>query len=320
MTGLDGLPLPEVFPGHTATAIALLVAVYFGSFLIRGVVGVGNLALIIILGTLILGPHHAVVLAVTTTTVSQIQIVRPALRDGDWKIARAVVLAYFAAAAVGVWVFGRLAGDWLTLVFGISLGLVLAADMTRLLERFDRRFNFRQTRVLFPFSALSGLISGITGAGGLFFIALYVKQFAADPRTFRGTIYMLSILFVTWRVGLLAVNGFVTPSVLAEAALLFPLTWIGDWVGSRLFTGLSSRRFYQALQGVILISALMLVAKGMFDLAARDQASRSSAISITPSSAREPMSSAVNPSPARTSTVWAPSSGGARSTRGPSSA
>ena len=27
MTGLDGLPLPEVFPGHTATAIALLVAV-----------------------------------------------------------------------------------------------------------------------------------------------------------------------------------------------------------------------------------------------------------------------------------------------------
>ena len=65
------------------------MAVYFGSFLIRGVVGVGNLALIIILGTLILGPHHAVVLAVTTTTVSQIQIVRPALRDGDWKIARA---------------------------------------------------------------------------------------------------------------------------------------------------------------------------------------------------------------------------------------
>jgi uncharacterized membrane protein YfcA len=246
-----------------AASVAALFGFYLGSFFVKGAIGFGNLSMIILLGALVLPPHHAVLLAVMTSGLSQVQFVVPAVRDGDWRITRPVIVSYYIAAAFGVWVFGHLENAWLQVVLGLALSVVLIIDMTNVLARLATRFDLRAPRVLYPFSAAAGLISGVTGAGGLFFIALYVKQFAPDPQTFRGTILQLGVLLTGWRTVLLIASGFLTLKVFVEALVLMPVVFIGGYLGTRFYRLLPTRQFYQVIQVVLLFAAVTLVWKGL---------------------------------------------------------
>jgi uncharacterized membrane protein YfcA len=252
-----------LYDGVPAASVAALIGFYLGSFFVKGAIGFGNLSMIILLGALVLPAHHAVLLVVTASGLAQVQFVVPALRDGDWRITRPVIGSYFVAAAIGIWIFGRLKSNWLQVVLGLALGVVLIIDMTKALARLATRFDLRRPGVLYPFSAASGLISGVTGAGGLFFIALYVKQFAPDPKTFRGTILQLGILLTGWRAILLIASGFITIKVFAEAVVLMPFVFGGGFLGSRFYRSLPTRRFYQVVQAVLLFAAVTLVWKGL---------------------------------------------------------
>jgi uncharacterized membrane protein YfcA len=251
------------YDGVPAASVAALVGFYLAAFFVKGAIGFGNLSMIILLGALVLPAHHAVLLAVTASGLSQVQYVIPAVRDGDWRITRPVIVSYFIAATVGVWIFGRLESNWLQVLLGLALGMVLIIDMTDALTRLAKRIDVRTPGILYPFCAASGLISGVTGGGGLFFIALYVKQFAGDPKTFRGTILQLAILLTGWRAVLLAVSGFITVEVFAEAVALMPFVFGGGYLGTRFFRFLPARRFYQVVQAVLLFAALALVWKGL---------------------------------------------------------
>jgi len=58
----------------------------FGCF-IRGAFGFGLNMPIVILTTFLLGPHHAVLLALLTTVVAQINLLPSAMKDADWPAA-----------------------------------------------------------------------------------------------------------------------------------------------------------------------------------------------------------------------------------------
>lgn len=74
--------------------------------------GIGALSPAILFATMLVGPHHAVLLAVVTNAVSHLQILPQGLRDGDWKIARQVMVGNFAGSVlggiVGTWVYRSL--------------------------------------------------------------------------------------------------------------------------------------------------------------------------------------------------------------------
>ena len=263
MDGLFPLFGIAVFDGVPAASVAALFGFYLVSYFVKGAIGFGNLSMIILSGALILPVHHAILLAVTASGLSQIQFVAPALRDGDWRITRPVIVSYFIAAAFGVWIFGRLQSDWLQVVLGLALGVVLIIDMTNVLARLATRFDLRAPRVLYPFSAASGLISGVTGGGGMFFIALYVKRFAPDPKTFRGTVLQLGVLLTGWRAVLLVAGGFITLEIFTEAVVLMPVVFGGGYLGTRFYRSLPTRQFYQVVQAVLLFAAVTLVWKGL---------------------------------------------------------
>ena len=142
---LFGLP---VFSDTSSNGVLVLVLVYFLSFFIKGAVGVGSLSPVILLSTFLLGPHRAVLLGLTTNALSQIQFVPQGIRDGDWKIARRVIIANYIGAAVGVWIFGRLDSTWLTLILGAALGLVAAAEQWKLLALLSERVDLFRTGLL----------------------------------------------------------------------------------------------------------------------------------------------------------------------------
>jgi uncharacterized membrane protein YfcA len=115
-------------------------------------------------------------------------------------------------------------------------------------------------------SILSGVVSGVTGAGGLFFVAIYVKHICPTPQAYRGTVFLLSMLVVFWRTGVLVISGFIDTTLLIEGSLLVPVIVMGGVVGSWFYRKLSVRGFFLFFQFIVLFGAINLLWRGLWDL------------------------------------------------------
>jgi len=252
-----------LFDGLDGWHVLLLASVYLGSYFIKGAIGTGNLAMMVLLGALILEPHHAVVLALGVTCFAQLQFFKEGIRYTDWSIARPVILSAYTGVALGIWIFGNLDGTWLSIVLGGSLGTLILADMTKVLATFSRKVDFRNRAVLYPATMMFGFISGVSGAGTLTSIAFYIKQIAPNARTLRGTIMMLGIILAFWRLTLMWIAGFLTITVALEISiLLLPMILMGH-LGTKCYHMMSDQRYYQVFQLVLFCLAMTLVVKGL---------------------------------------------------------
>lgn len=252
-----------VFGDVSPTRLILLAGIYFLSFVLKGMFGLGAMPPLVILGAWVLGPHHAVVLAVVSNVVSQMQFTPEALRNGDWRLARGLVLAYLPATILGVWIFGRLESAWLTVVVGLGLAIIVMTDGSAALRRYDTFIRDRSP-VLGPVvAAFSGIIGGVVGAGGVILVASYIRKVCTDARVLRATILLIATFFIVWRMAVYAANGFVPLSVLAECLILLPIIVIGGYVGSRLFGLLPKDRFFPVFKIFLVIASLILVVKGL---------------------------------------------------------
>lgn len=222
--------------------------------------------MMVLLGALILEPHHAVALALGVTCFAQLQFAAEGFRYTDWSIARGVIITTYIGVGVGIWIFGNLDGTWLRIVLGGALGILILADVTKVTANIATKIDFRRRTILYPSTLLFGFISGISGAGTLTSIALYLKQIAPDARTLRGTILMLGIIFAFWRLTLMSLAGFITVSVLLEMAiLLLPMIYFGH-LGTKCFHLMSDKRYYQIFQIALFCLAMILVVKGLVNV------------------------------------------------------
>lgn len=115
-------------------------------------------------------------------------------------------------------------------------------------------------------SAISGVISGVTGAGGLFFIAIYVKHVCPTPQTYRGTVILLAMLVVGWRAVVLVATGFIDRTVVVEGASMLPAIVLGGFVGTWFYRKLTVRGFFLFFQLVLSFGAVSLLWRGLKDL------------------------------------------------------
>lgn len=255
------LPL-SIFAGVPPAGVAALVAIYFAAFFLKGAIGIGGMSATVLFGTMVVGPHHAVLLAQVANLVSVVQFVRAGIRDGDWTLARRIVVPLFLGNGIGVTVFGWIDAAALTPVVGVALGTVALLDMTDAMARLGDARRAITPGLLFALSLVAGILGGITGAAGLVLIALYMRMMGMEPRAFRGTIYLLSTLVITLRLVLFGSTGFITVPLMAQAAALMPVVVAGGLAGARLFPHLTARRFYRLFQGVVLLAAVGLVLRG----------------------------------------------------------
>ncbi|MEQ8193108.1 MAG: sulfite exporter TauE/SafE family protein [Rhodospirillales bacterium] len=266
-------PLPSIFgivlfDGLDGWHVGTLVLVYIGSYFIKGAIGVGNLAIMVLIGALILTPHHAVVLALVTTFFAQFQFLREGIKYTDWPIAKSVILSAYIGLGIGVWIFSKVDGTWLTLFVGATLGLMIVADLTHGLSRMSAALDFRKKTILYPTMIGFGLISGIGGAGTLSGVTFYLKQITPSARVLRGTIMMLGIIFASWRVFLFGLTGYLTWNIVIEVVILMPVMLFFGYLGAKFFSGLSDKRYHQYLQYMLLCIAVILVGKSLVKLAA----------------------------------------------------
>jgi uncharacterized membrane protein YfcA len=256
---LGGRPFHDVPPG-IALAIA---AIYFIAFTTRGALGFGAVAPVVIITSLMIEPHHAVLLALVAGTLPQLQMLPEGIRDGDRQIARPVLVAMIFAIPAGIWVFANMNTDWFTLVLGGIISVLILADLTKLLERMLRNVDLRAPLTAAGLAIVTGFLNGLAGAGGVITLAVYLKHACRTHISLRGTLVLIGTAMLCWRLIATGVAGLITLKLVAESVALIPIVYLGVWLGTRYFRTVTPERYHRLLQMVILLSALGLVFKGV---------------------------------------------------------
>ena len=70
----------EAFPGLSPLLVSALILIYFGSALIRGLLGFGSGAPTLLFSAFILPPHEAVILSVFISTFAMLTLMPAGLR------------------------------------------------------------------------------------------------------------------------------------------------------------------------------------------------------------------------------------------------
>jgi hypothetical protein len=259
---LAGFPFYHVPP---ATILGVC-AIYFAAFMGRGALGFGAIAPAVTLTSFLIPPHHAVLLAVLTATVPQLQILPDGIRHGDWHVSRPAIPALLITIPLGVWLFSRISSDAFSLVLGAGISAIVIMDATKGLDRAAKRIDIRKPSVAFFLSAITGLIAGLAGAGGIMMLAVYLKHACRDYVSLRATAALIGTLLIFWRLISTIVAGLIDLQLISEAALLVPVVYVGVWVGTHFFRKMDARRYYNLFQGLLLLSAIALMIDGIAKL------------------------------------------------------
>ena len=261
---LDFLPADLIpFQDLDGGTFALLVLIYSATAVIRGAFGFGTVALAIVFSSMMVEPHYAILLALVTGSYCQVQIFPFALRHGDWKVAKPMFLAGFAAIVAGVFIFKNLEPGWLTICLGMVMAGIVVLDHYRVMERLAAKVDLRGTATVFGLSSAAGLIAGIAGGGGMYLYSIYLKYACPTPTILRGTSILLGAILLYWRFMVAAAMGLISPRLLVESLLLVPPSMIGAWAGIHFFRRASSKRFYDTFQLVLFSGAAILLWKGL---------------------------------------------------------
>lgn len=243
--------------------LALLACVYCLAFTIKGVFGYGAAPALIILGSTVVPPHHAVLLAGVSNLISQVQFIPEALRHGDRKLSLIMALSLLPATLLGVWWFASIGSSDLSLVAGVIIMGVLLLEMSGLAEKAGPALQANR-HVVGPFVGFaSGIISGLIGAGSLIFMSVYIRFCVPEKLAFRATMMLIATLLIFWRTGTLAVGGLLSLELLAEAALLAPVGYLAGKAGSVVANRLSTENYFWLYRLLLLVGAASLILRGL---------------------------------------------------------
>jgi len=253
----------DPFAGLAWWAIAAVFATHaFGCF-IRGAFGFGSNMPIVVLTTFILGPHHAILLALMTALVAMVNLVPQGLRTADWPVAKPLMSGLISGSLAGTLLFTVLAPAWLVLVLGLLICAIVLMDTFHAIDRLAARIDLRSRRLASAFSLVGGTVGGISGGGTFYFLVVYMKHACPDRVALRGTSAIMSAITMAVRLVTLVAAARITPTIVTEGLMLAPVVYAATWFGGHMFRISSAERFYAALQVLLLAGAAGLLVKGV---------------------------------------------------------
>jgi uncharacterized protein len=247
-------------------AIAGVFVTYFLGFFIRGAFGFGSNMPIVLITAWIFGPHHAILVVLLASLVAQAHLLPQGVRSADWEVTKPLLAGMLVGSIGGTWAFTELEGDWLMFVMGVLIGSIVLFDQFSLFEKIGQKINLRSRRVAGVLSLFSGGAGAISGGGGIYFLAVYLKIACATPASLRGTSMVTAGVLMFVRLALLIVAGMFSLGMVLETTLLTPMIFLGTWTGTRFFRASSPARFYAALQILLLCAALAITIKGLIKI------------------------------------------------------
>lgn len=205
-------------------AVIAVVVVVGG--VVRGFGGFGASMVWVTGISLVLPPSSAVPTAMLLEVLASLQLLPQVWRDADWRSLRWLLAGYVVGLPVGTWALVSVPARPMKLAIAVVIlaaAVVLAAGWHR--QDLPGRAGTSGTGVV------SGMLNGAFAMGGPPAIAMY---FSSPAHTVVGRASLIMFFLCTDVLGTAssAVGGLVTTALLAQVAVLFPVSVVGIAVGS----------------------------------------------------------------------------------------
>ena len=236
----------------TAAYLAAVAGVSIFAGIVAAVAGFGIGSLLTPLIALQLDTRLAVAVASIPHVIGTAQRLWLMRRHVDRVLLREFGIASAAGGLAGAVLHGRMSSDALTIVFGVLLLLTAAAELTGWMRR------VHWGRGAGPIAgALSGLLGGLVGNQGSVRTA-GLLAYRVSPTAFVATATAVALIVDGVRVPFyVARHGSTMASLLPLIAAASAGVVLGTFVGSRVVSGMSERRFRTAV--AVLLAALGVV-------------------------------------------------------------
>jgi uncharacterized membrane protein YfcA len=239
----------------TAITFALLLFGALAGGFVSGLAGFGTALVALGIWLYALPPSVAVPLVLISSIVAQTSALVSVWRSIDFRL----VWPFLVGGLAGVPLGTLMIADADPRVFKLSIGVLLLVFPAALY--FNRtpiipRFGGRMADGLIGFAG--GILGGLAGLSGpLPTLWANLRGWGKDER--RGVFQIFNWTMVTASLCLQAGAGFVGVEVLKLAALAFPATLLGAWIGARAYHALSDRNFRDVVLGLLFLSGAGLV-------------------------------------------------------------
>jgi len=257
------LELIPILKDLTGLELAWLAGTYVFGFVVKGFFGFGAVPPMLLVGSLLMPPHQAVLLAGLVNAMSQAFLVPDGVRHGARGMAGGMALLVVPGLLIGVLVFREMSSDRLQLVLGLVILALVFLDgpgMRPLIEPLI----LRSPRIFgVCAAAMTGLMAGLIGAGGMIFMSTYLRYRIGDHLRFRGTIILIVTAMLVTRTVFLVAEGLVNQPLTLQALAFVPAGFLGAYIGSWLSRRLSNDRYFRVYRAFLIVSALAFTVRAI---------------------------------------------------------
>lgn len=225
------MPFDLSLVGTVWMGVAVLIAAF-----IRGYSGFGYSAMVIAASSLVMNPLHMVAVVVILETAMSVQAARGISADVDWRRVGFLLAGAAVGLPLGLWLLTGISEDAaravisgyvLVMCFVLLAGWKLAGEARGICN------------------LGMGVVSGLANAPGMGGLPI-AAFFAAQPMraaVFRATLIAYFPLLDLYSAPLYWWHGLVTWDTVWASLTALPLTFLGNWLGSRHFLNTDPQDF-----------------------------------------------------------------------------
>lgn len=240
----------------SALQIIFSIAVIFLAYIIKGLSGFGS-GLIAIPLLAFIFPITFIVPVLGLLNYSGTLMQSFHLRKQvSWKDILPLIPFTLSGIAIAIWLLVNVDEEMLVRVLG---GFVLCYSIYSLLPLPD--FKGGRKWAIFG-GGLGGMVGALFGTGGPFYV-VYLKMRQLNKTQFRASIAMIFFFDGGVRIIGYALNGLYTSQVVWMLLMLFPVLFIGMYVGHHLHVKFDQKKFNQVISVLLMVSGIMLLYKSM---------------------------------------------------------
>ena len=233
--------------------ILLLVGALAGGF-VSGLAGFGTALMALGIWLYVLPPSAAVPLVLICSVVAQTATLPSMWKSFDLTL----VWPFLIGGLLGVPIGTMLVAHADPTIFKLTVGILLLVFPTALYFSAPMAFEFGGRIADAIVGFIGGILGGLAGLSGPPPILwASIRGWGKDERRGVFQTFNWTVLFVA--LCLQAASGLVGREVIWLAALAFPATVLGSWIGARLYHALSDRNFRDIVLGMLVISGAILV-------------------------------------------------------------
>src|SRR5947209_12485885 len=237
----------------TAAIFLLLAGALAGGF-VTGLAGFGTALMALGIWLYVLPPSAAVPLVLICSVVAQTATLPSMWKSSDLTL----VWPFLIGGLLGVPLGTMLVAHADPGIFKLTVGLLLLVFPTALYFSAPMSYAFGGRIADGIVGFVGGILGGLAGLSGPPPILwASIRGWGKDERRGVFQTFNWTVLFAA--LCLQAASGLVAREVLWLAALAFPGTILGSWIGARLYRALSDRNFRDVVLGMLFLSGATLV-------------------------------------------------------------